>query len=78
MQDSIQKEIEKWRNILKVVIDVVLFCARNNLPLRRTSKNEAIGDSSSGVFISTLEFISHYHPNLAVHMGLCQVQHKFH
>ncbi|XP_049807017.1 zinc finger MYM-type protein 5-like [Schistocerca nitens] len=68
IQESIQKEVEKWRNILKVVIDVIIFCAKNNVPLRGTAKKEIIGESSS-VFLSTLELISHYYPKVAEHMA---------
>lgn len=38
IQQNIQKEIEKWRNIVKVVVDVILFCAKNNLSLQGTAK----------------------------------------
>lgn len=68
-QENLQKEIEKWRSIVKVMMDVILFCAKNNLAIRGTAKKEVIGEPGSGVFLSTLELISHYHPQLAAHMS---------
>lgn len=44
LQKAIQSEKEKWRSILRVVLDVILFCAKNNLPLKGT--NETIGSSN--------------------------------
>ena len=65
-QRSINAETEKWRNLLKVVVGVVLYCAKNNLPLRGSS--DSIADHNCGVFLSTLELISHYHPQLKTHI----------
>lgn len=65
-EKSITKEKEKWRNILKIIIDVILFCSKNNLPLRGTT--EKIGDSNSGIFLQLIEVISQYSPVLAQHV----------
>ncbi len=62
LQLAIQGEKEKWRSILKVILDAILFCAKNNLALR--GKTENIGESGSGIFLSTIELISHYHTQL--------------
>lgn len=67
IQINLQKEIEKWRNILKVVVDVILYCARNTLVLR--GREDIIREPGCGIFLSTLELLSHYHPQLAVHMA---------
>lgn len=48
IQKAVNIEKEKWRNILKIIIDVILFCAKNNLALRGTS--DKIGDANSGIF----------------------------
>lgn len=58
--NNIQKEAQNLRNILRVIMDVILYCAKNNLALRGSTEN--IGESDCGVFLSTLELISHYHP----------------
>lgn len=65
-QTLIQAEAEKWCNVLKCIVDVILHCARNNLPLRGGS--DSISDSNCGVFLSTLELISHYNPQLSKHI----------
>jgi len=66
LQLAIQGEKEKRRSILKVILDAILFCAKNNLALR--GKTENIGESGSGIFLSTIELISHYHTQLAQHI----------
>ncbi|CAL1277017.1 unnamed protein product [Larinioides sclopetarius] len=66
MEKCIQAETEKWKCVLKCIVDVILHCARNNLPLRGSSN--AIGNNNCGVFLSTLELISHYNPQLFQHI----------
>lgn len=65
-EKSITKEKEKWRNILKIIIDVILFCSKINLALRGTT--EKIGDLNSGIFLQLIELISQYSPVLAQHV----------
>ncbi|XP_016661805.1 uncharacterized protein LOC103310064 [Acyrthosiphon pisum] len=65
-EKTIEKEKEKWRNILRIIIDVILFCSKNNLALRGTT--EKIGDLNSGIFLQLIELISHYSPILAQHV----------
>ncbi|KAF0749313.1 zinc finger MYM-type protein 1-like [Aphis craccivora] len=62
----IQNEKRKWRNILKTVSYVILFCAKNNLPLRGSSEKE--GDDNCGIFLGLIELISQYDPLLAEHL----------
>ena len=66
LQRAINAEKEKWRNILKVVVETILFCAKNNLAFRGST--DIIGDPRSGIFLSTLELISHYNPQFAEHI----------
>ncbi|XP_065642868.1 uncharacterized protein LOC136074473 [Hydra vulgaris] len=35
LQRVISGEMKKWRDILKVIVDAILFCAKNNLALRK-------------------------------------------
>lgn len=65
LQLAIQNEAAKWRNILKVVVDVIIYCAKNNLAFRGSDETSTEG----GIFLSTLELVSHYHPQLAAHMA---------
>jgi len=66
LQNAIKSEKEKWKAILKILFDVILFCAKNNLALRGT--DEQIGKPNCGIFLSTLELLSHYNPILAKHI----------
>ncbi|XP_065671938.1 uncharacterized protein LOC136089778 [Hydra vulgaris] len=67
LQRVISEEMKKWRDILKVIVDVILFCAKNNLTLRGTT--EDIGQQNSGIFMSLIELISHYYPFVAEHIA---------
>jgi hypothetical protein len=65
-QRAITKEREKWRHILRVITDAILFRAKNNLALRGT--NEVIGKRYCGNFLSTIELISRYDRTLREHV----------
>uniref|UniRef100_H3A3E0 DUF4371 domain-containing protein n=1 Tax=Latimeria chalumnae TaxID=7897 RepID=H3A3E0_LATCH len=67
LQRTVSAEKEKWRTILKIILDAIIFCAKNNLALRDSS--DIIGQSNSGIFLNLLEMISHYNPELAVHIS---------
>lgn len=60
-------EKEKWRTVFKIILDAIIFCAKNNLAL--WGSNDIIGQSNAGIFLSLLEMISHYNPELAVHIS---------
>jgi hypothetical protein len=66
-QKMITAEKQKWRDILNVIIDVILYCARNNLVLR--GKSGIIVENNCGIFLNTIELISHYHPLLVEHIS---------
>ncbi|XP_065642475.1 uncharacterized protein LOC136074102 [Hydra vulgaris] len=67
LQRVISGEMKKWREILKVIVDAILFCAKNNLALRETT--EDIGQQNSGIFLSFIELIRHYYPFVAEHIA---------
>lgn len=60
--NSINKEAMVWREILKIIVDAILFCAKNNIGLR--GSNEKIGDPNCGIFLNLIEFVSHYNNTL--------------
>ncbi|KAB0790667.1 hypothetical protein PPYR_14893 [Photinus pyralis] len=70
LTDEIQKmilsETERWKHILKCILDAILFCVKNNEALRGSV--EKIGHPNSGKFLQTLELISHYDPILKQHI----------
>ncbi|XP_065651229.1 uncharacterized protein LOC136079421 [Hydra vulgaris] len=74
IQNAIQTEKEKWRNILKVVIDSIMFCAKNNLAFRGCSN--IIGEPNSGIFLNTIELIARYHHPLAEHITNVKLKQK--
>jgi hypothetical protein len=56
-QRAITKEREKWRRILRVIIDAFLFCAKK---LFGSTWYEVNGKRDCGNFLSTTELISCY------------------
>ncbi|KAL4153192.1 hypothetical protein QTP88_001025 [Uroleucon formosanum] len=56
LQKEIKSEQEKWRNVLKIILDVLLYCANNNLALRGNS--EEIGNPAAGHFLNLISLIS--------------------
>jgi hypothetical protein len=67
LQRAINGEVKKWRAILKVIIDAILFCAKNNLALRGTT--DLIGAKQSGIFLNLIEMIGNYQPLVAQHIS---------
>ncbi|KMQ87036.1 zinc finger mym-type protein 1-like protein [Lasius niger] len=66
LQMAIDQEKEKWRHTLRVHIDVIMFCAENNLALR--GSNEKIGEPGSGILLSAVNMIAKYNPKLKAHI----------
>lgn len=62
---QMENECLKWRHILKVILDAVIFCAKSNNALRGFT--EIIGHATSGKFLQTVEPISHYDPIIKQH-----------
>jgi len=71
VDDAIQRKIDaetaKWREILKCILDVILFLAERNLPLRGSSSR--IGDEDNGLFLGMLELLSKHNKMLEVHLA---------
>lgn len=66
-QKMIKTEERAWWDVLKVMIDVILYCTRNNLTHR--GKSWIIGENICVIFLNTIELISHYHPQIAEHIS---------
>lgn len=62
----IASKAEKWKHILKCILDAILFCVKNSDALRGST--EVIGDPRCGKFLNTIELISHYDPVLKQHI----------
>ncbi|XP_050065351.1 zinc finger MYM-type protein 1-like [Aphis gossypii] len=66
LQLEINNEKEKWKHILKVVIDCVRFCCVNNLALR--GSNCDIEKPGCGIFLNLISLISNYDSVLSSHL----------
>lgn len=64
--EQLEKEKGKWRHVLKVILDAILHCVKNNEALRGTS--EIIGRPDCGKFLNTIELISHYDSTIKKHI----------
>ncbi|XP_013782385.1 uncharacterized protein LOC106466641 [Limulus polyphemus] len=63
----IMSETEKWRNILKRIIDVVIFLVQRGLAFCGLSQR--IGDIHNGHFLGIIELQANYNPVLAEHLA---------
>ena len=66
-EKAISSEAEKWREILKRILDVILFLGERGLAFRGTS--EKIGDINNGNFLGIIELMSHYNLKLKEHIN---------
>lgn len=62
LQNAIFLEKERWRHILRAILNSILFCAKNNLALRGSMSE--IGVQGSGVFLDIVELLSKYDTTL--------------
>lgn len=70
LEKEIVSAIEKWREVLKRIIDVVLFLGERGLAFRGLL--QLIGSPNNGNFLVIIELISHYDPVLADHVRKVQ------
>ena len=66
LEASIEAESVKWYNVLKRIIDVILFLGQRGLAFRGSSQR--IGDSNNGNFLGLIELLSHWDPLLKEHV----------
>lgn len=62
LQNAIYLEKERWRHILRSILNAIMFCAKNNLALRGSTSE--IGVKGSGVFLDIIELLSKYDKTL--------------
>ncbi|XP_050056174.1 zinc finger MYM-type protein 1-like [Aphis gossypii] len=60
------KEVESNREILRVVIEALIFIAQQNIAIR--GHNEKITSLNTGNFLELLKLLSNYHPVLNTHL----------
>ena len=70
MDSAIQKQIDaetaKWKDILKCILDVVLYLAEHNLPFSGSSSKLCYREN--GLFLGTLELLSKHNKILEMHL----------
>ena len=66
MEKGMSSQIETWREILKRIIDIVLFLGVRGLAFRGHSQK--IGFSDNGNFLGIFELLSRYDPILREHV----------
>ena len=64
--EECKNEINKWREVLNLVVSVVRFLSIRGLALRGT--NETFGSDNNGNFLGCLELLAEYDPFLAGHI----------
>ena len=73
-QQGFAAEKQRWRRILRCLLEVTLFLAERNLPFRGSSS--AVGDLDNGLFLGTLELISSYNPTIKEHLDTVMKHQK--
>ena len=66
LEHEILSEVAMWREILKRIIDIVLFLGERGLAFRGSSQR--IGSADNGNFLGLIELLSKYDPILKVHV----------
>ena len=66
LMENIKTEAMRWRQILRRILNVVLFLGERGLAFRGNSS--IIGDPGNGNFLGILELISNYDPILQEHL----------
>lgn len=65
--DNIKNEADRWRQILRRILDVVIFLGERGLSFRGDS--HLVGNPHNGNFLGILELLSNYDPLLKEHMS---------
>jgi len=66
LQKAILLEKDRWRHILRIILDAILFCTKNNLAFRGSSTT--VGNKHSGIFLNLIELLSKYDNILKLHL----------
>ncbi|XP_004211470.2 zinc finger MYM-type protein 1-like [Hydra vulgaris] len=76
LNDNIKTEVERWRQILRRVLDVILFLGERGLAFRGDS--HLIGDPKNGNFLGIMELIGHYDSILHDHLEKVKASQQSH
>lgn len=73
MLHSANQKVAENRAIVSVVIEVLLFAARQNIAIR--GHDETLQSQNKGNFLELINVISKYHPTLKLHLD--KIQNNF-
>ncbi|XP_012558467.1 zinc finger MYM-type protein 1-like [Hydra vulgaris] len=76
LNDNIKTEVERWRQILRRVLDVILFFGERGFAFRGDS--HLIGDPKIGNFLGIMELIGHYDSILLDHLEKVKASQQSH
>ena len=71
LQSQIETGVEKWRSILKRILDVTMFLGERALAFRGST--QCVRDVHNGNFLGLLELTSHYDLILREHVTNVQI-----
>ena len=74
MQDLMNKEKNKWREILHSVVEVIKFLCKQNLSLR--GHRQASNLRNQGNFLETLKLLAEYDAVIKEHLSVIQLSSK--
>ena len=74
MQDLMDKEKNKWKEILLSVVEVIKFLCKQNLPLRGHRENSNSGNQRN--FLETLTLLAKYNAVVKEHFSVIQLSSK--
>ena len=74
MQDLIDKEKNKWREILHSVVEVIEFLCNQSLPLHGHRKDS--NSRNQGNFFETLKLLAKYNAVIKEHLSVIQLSSK--
>ena len=74
MQDLMDKEKNKWKEILHRVVEVIKFLCKQNLPLRGHREDSNSGNQEN--FLETLKLLAKYNAVIKKHLSVIQLSSK--
>ena len=70
VQDLINKEKDRWKNVLQRIIAIIKTLGKNNFPFQGTK--EKIYQENNGIFLSLIETIAEFDPVMQEHIHCIQ------
>ena len=74
MQDLMDKEKNKWREILHSVVEIIKFLCKQNLPF--SGHREDSNSRNQGNFLKTFKLLAKYNAMIKEHLSVIQLSSK--